>query len=270
MTLRQHLEKFGIKHFDDATYWDWGGKILSEVLSEKEFNHFEKLRKPLLKANSTPAQRLAFYEFIAKRSVAAVVHSTKADAICQSGEAIARKISSKKRILDIGCNSGYLTSWYATQHAESSVVGVDISYESVSTANQFFKELSLTNVKAIHGSPEVALKNEKFDCIIDSQSVFESFNRLKLLNWIEQSLEEDGLYVTVPQTANESEFEKYTREIESCNLEIVEFETVIFGDLGATNAYPLLVTKKTKDLRKFDASKAFQGLIEQLSIVRSS
>lgn len=241
--------------------------MLSKVMSEKEFHFFEKLRRPMMN-NPKPAQRLAFYEFIAKRGVAAVVHSTKADAICKSGEAIERKIGASLKILDIGCNSGYLTSWYANQHPAASVIGVDISYESVNTANRFFTELNLTNVQARHGSPEVVFGNEKFDCIVDSQSIYEAFNRRKILNWVEKSLDESGVFITVPQTTNAEDFDNYIKELESCNLEIVDFEVLIFSDLGAVSAYPLMVTKKRKNLNAFNSREAFQALFEQLSVAR--
>lgn len=267
MSLIKHLDQFGIKHFDNESYWAWGGQMLSQVMSEGEFHFFEKLRRPMMN-NPKPAQRLAFYEFIAKRGVAAVVHSTKADAICKSGEAIERKIGASRKILDIGCNSGYLTSWYANQHPASAVIGVDISYESVNTANRFFKELNLTNVQARHGSPEVIFRNEKFDCIVDSQSVYEAFNRRNILNWIEKSLDESGVFITVPQATNAENFDRYTRELESCNLEIIDFEALIFNDLGEVSAYPLLVTKKSKNLKAFNSSEAFQALIEQLTAAR--
>jgi 2-polyprenyl-3-methyl-5-hydroxy-6-metoxy-1,4-benzoquinol methylase len=267
MLLSEHLETFGIKHFDDESYWDWGGQKLSAALSEKEFKHFEKLRKPM-QGNPKSADRLAFYDFIAKRDVAAVVHSTKADAICKSGEAINRKIGESKKILDIGCNSGYLTSWYAAQHPTSSVLGVDISFESVNTANRFFIDLNLGNVNAKHGTPEVVCSRQKFDCIVDSQSVYESFNRTKILKWIVQSLEDDGMFITVPQTVNHKVFEQYVKELEFCNLEVVDFESVLFNDLGTIAAYPLLVTKISKSQKSFNSEEAFKDLVSQLDKMR--
>jgi 2-polyprenyl-3-methyl-5-hydroxy-6-metoxy-1,4-benzoquinol methylase len=76
------------------------------------------------------AEQLAFYEFIADPQIAGVVHSMKADAIRVCGQFVAERLTGP-RVLDVGCNIGYLSTWYARVHPAIQVTGVDISSASI-------------------------------------------------------------------------------------------------------------------------------------------
>ena len=265
MNLLEHLKRFGIIHFNDEEYWKWGGEILSKSIGEKGLNKLDKLRNPISKGKATPSEKLAFYNFIAKREIAAVSHSMKADAIRSSCEAITGNIKYPKSILDIGCNTGHITSWYSISFPGAKIIGIDISDESVKTANNFFSELKLKNIQAIVGSPEIALNNISFDYIVDSQSVYESFNRKKILLWISNQLKSGSSFITVPQTPNIVEFSKYIKEIEDFGMQIIYFQVVSFSDLGNKGAYPLLVVKSGVDNASFESNIAFKTLLQSIA-----
>ena len=181
--LRDHLESFGFKHFIDDEYWNWGGQEISKLISDKEFERFEKLQHAIQK---TPNQnKSAFYDFIASKNMQHIVHSMKYQAIISSGTVVDAYISKVKpeNVLDFGCNSGYLTSWYAKNHPTISFVGVDISEPSINLARSASEKMGLMNIKYFAGDYQVKLKN-KIDLGIETQTICEVFNRDKAISWI--------------------------------------------------------------------------------------
>ena len=76
-TLLAHLSSFGVQHFNDETYWEWGLGQLGDRLAEQT----DRLRDPIQDGTATPSQVRRFYDHIADPRVAAVVHSLNAVAI---------------------------------------------------------------------------------------------------------------------------------------------------------------------------------------------
>ena len=53
-----------------------------------------------------------------------LIHSMKSNEILNSGKSIMNEIKDNNNILDIGCNSGYLTSFYAKVLPKSNLIGL--------------------------------------------------------------------------------------------------------------------------------------------------
>ena len=142
--LLEHLSAYGLKYFDnDEDYFSWGGYGLGQKNS-KELN---KLRKPLQRGKAKPYEYRRFYEYIASPNVAAIVHSMKTCAIYETALAVTDNIGSTKTILDLGCCTGYLTTWYAKTCPMSNVIGIDFSGKSIVTAKKYKNKFELNNVE---------------------------------------------------------------------------------------------------------------------------
>jgi len=239
-TLNKHLETFGINRFTSSdTYFDWGGRILGQDVAETLNN----LREPLVEDRATDQERLAFYDFTMQSNIAGVVLSLKADAIRASGEAVAGRLEGATRILDIGCSCGYLTLWYAYLLPAAAVIGIDVSLTSVRTAKMYANEMQIKNAVFVGGDPRKALNGERFDAIVDTQSVLETSDRRPLLKWIAGALNDHGKFISVPQTGTRNIFKQYCEEIEHAGLVITAITPVPFSDLGEKGAYPLITAE---------------------------
>ena len=89
---------------------------------------------------------------------------------------ICKKELNPKRILDIGCDNGIVTCFYAILFPNSEVIGVDISENGIKCAKQLSEKLGLTNVKFM----EIGFRNikehffdQQFDIITSVRSLHE-------------------------------------------------------------------------------------------------
>ena len=75
------------------------------------------------------------------------------------------------RILDIGCDTGIQTCFFATFYPESQVTGVDQCEKSLQCARKLAERLGLTNVRFVQATlPELPpdLVSQKFDMVVSS------------------------------------------------------------------------------------------------------
>lgn len=233
LSLRDHLIKFGIQHFSDESYWSWGG----ETLGERQAQHLDKMRKPLVRGKPKKADLFAFYEYIAKPEVASVVHSLKADAIRATGEFASAHIQGK-RILDTGCGIGYLTSWYARTNPEAEVLGIDFSPSSIEVAKRYATKLGINNLQfnALDGNQFKPA--QPYDCIVDTQGMLDPQLDVKgfrlLLSWLQPG----GKLIAVPAFGALPLFEAFLDIVFSCNAAITSLDWLHFSDLGERGMYP--------------------------------
>jgi SAM-dependent methyltransferase len=252
--LKKHLEFCGLRCLDNDEYWAWGGEALEKKLNDKTWKKFETLRAIIVDGKANQTQRLAFYDFIADKKIEHILHSMKFNAILESGKKVTQYVDQfhPKSILDFGCNTGLLTSWYAKRNEKISVTGVDISYTSIQSARNLSNKLKLINIDFIEGNYQKKIK-DKFDLIADTQSIYEVPDRVKILQWISNSLlNENGIFISIPQAGNKEAFITFIREIISSGLYISNLEFISFQDLGAKGCYPVISAKKMKNEFKYD------------------
>jgi len=266
MNLKDHLEYLGIQNFPDNSYWDWGGEKIVNAIGISGLKKLEKLRKSIINNNASQSQRLSFYNYISNYKVSSIVHSMKADAIRASGEMVLKYMpTGSLKILDIGCNTGHLTTWYALNRTDSSITGIDISEIAIDTARIITKKLNIKNVEYINGDPSVELKLKKFDVIVDTQSVFEANNRKKMIELVSELTMLKGVFISIPQATNLHEFIKFTDEICSAGLNIYKTKPVVFSDLGEVGGYLMLIAGHEKPESNINIESDYNDLIENIS-----
>jgi len=252
--LRKHLEECGLRclHYDEQMAW--GHEILNKKFNKKNWEKFEILAKKVFNSTKKPNERLAFYDLIAEKNVEYVLHSHKFNAILQSGLKVSELIDVLQpiSILDFGCNTGHLASWYARRNQKINVTGVDISYHSIQAAKNLSKKFDLKNCNFIEGNYQKKI-DKKFDIVVDTQSIFEAPDRKKILRWISNSiLSENGSFISIPQTGNKEDFINFVGEITSAGLYISSLEFISFEDFDKKGCYPVICTKNSKIDFKYD------------------
>jgi len=95
-----------------------------------------------------------------------------------------------KRILDIGCASGYLTSKYSNNNQ---VIGIDISERSVRKAREVLNEAHRVNLEEYPWPDEVIKR--KYDIIICGELIEHLFAPENLIKYLKDLLGEKGAII---------------------------------------------------------------------------
>ncbi len=242
--LKSHLDSIGFRHFLGDDYWIWGGQELSKLILDKDFQKFEKLQHAIQK--NPKENKSAFYDFIASKKMQHVVHSMKYQAIFSSGQIVDDHIlkTNPSNVLDFGCNSGYLTTWYAKKYPAISFVGVDISEPSITLARSTTQKMSLDNLQFFAGDYQGKMENQ-FNLVVDTQTICEVFNRDRAINWISnRALSANGQLLSVAQTTNKDELASYINDLNKFGLYIQDLSFISFYDLGQRGCYPVILASK--------------------------
>lgn len=82
---------------------------------------------------------------------------------------VQEKLPDPRRVIDVGCDNGILTCFYAACHPDAEVVGLDICPESIACATELAKILDIPNVSFMQcsaGQIGDAFKAESIDQVI--------------------------------------------------------------------------------------------------------
>lgn len=256
-SLSEHLARYGFREFDSAElYRYWGGR----QLGDKKAKMFDRLRKPLEKEDARPDDVLRFYDFIADPEVAAVAHSLKTDAIRASGAAVWERIKGRKKILDFGCNIGYLTTWYA-QHRGNQVTGIDISEHSIAEANKMAEAQGCDNVNFRCGDARKILHDIRFDAIVDTQTLYTVHKKKQTLKHLCTLLNEDGILVTIPPIRSVEKISAYLELLSLSGFYTYALDFILFSALGEPDAYPIIEAGKLPERRAvIDVEAKYQAM----------
>ncbi len=142
--LRAHLAQWGLRRFtSDDAYFQWQRETLFPADLTILNRQVEVKRRPC----AGPADDILFYDLTAQPRIVPVLYSQRYNYYCEIGPRIAARIGSAPSILDIGCGVGILTTFYARQFPDRSIVGIDRSPASITVAQEKAKELGLANVR---------------------------------------------------------------------------------------------------------------------------
>ncbi len=175
-----------------------------------------------------------------------VVHSMKYQAIFSSGMVVDDCIlkTNPSSVLDFGCNSGYLTTWYAKKYPSISFFGIDISEPSIISARSTAQKMGLKNLKFLAGDYQAKIEN-KFDLVVDTQTIGEVRNRDRVINWISnKALAMTGELISVPQTKTKEDLISYIKDFNNYGLYIKDLKLISFYDLGQRSCYPVILASK--------------------------
>lgn len=242
-SLAKHLLCYGIRPLYGDSYERWVSSVLTRKVIAKIGRYLE-MDQPRYGS-------LEFLNYIGDPKIAGVWWSKKADAICASGDAIINRLPAGGKILDVGSGIGYLTTWYALQDSRQTVVGVDISPQTIRTARSYAEKLLIKNVKfecidiAAYGS------SDKYDVIIDTQSLYTIREIGKPLANLKNLLTSNGVIISIPALPTRAEEVEYLNAFNSAGLFLQSHDFVHHWDIEHMPcAFPLYVF--SKDENKID------------------
>lgn len=262
-SLTKHLLLYGIRHFKTDDYWAWAGSSLGE----KKARELDSLRHRVTKlgAKKYPRDVKAFYDAVACPETAPVILSMKADAIRASGEAVAERLAGRKNILDLGCGTGYLSTWYAG--LADRVTGVDFSEASIALAKKMAAKLKAKNARFLvfdlcaDAQPDIGL----FDAVVDTQTLSTVQNIPRALGNIKACLAPGGVLVSVPSLETARHARAYIRCLENAGFRLHSFEFIQYADCGSRGAYPVITASPQGKSIRVPLEKEYERIWKRLN-----
>jgi len=167
--LEAHLAWWGLRKFtSDETYFQWQRETLSP--SEITVLH----RQVEQKRCGSSADEVAFYDATAHPDILPVLYSQQYDYYLAIGARVADRICETRSILDVGCGVGILTTFYARQYPDKTIVGIDRSAVSIARAQEHTKTLGLTNVQFECLDLDHTVPTGSFDVILATHALVQA------------------------------------------------------------------------------------------------
>lgn len=143
-TLPEHLAWWGLRHIEtDAAYFAWQREVFTPQELATLHQHIEAKRL----ASDDPSAEIAFYDLTAQPRTVPALYSQRYEYYLQVGSRVVRHLNGASSVLDVGCGIGILTTFYAQQHPDCAVLGIDRSPASIDLARQRARELGVTNLR---------------------------------------------------------------------------------------------------------------------------
>lgn len=235
VSLLDHLLQYGIR--DQANMSDCPSP------EPRQIKRLELLSRPLNKGRPKKADIVAFYELLATPGVSTWAHSNKFDAIRVTGEFVMQELDGAS-ILDIGCNIGYLTSWYARQMPSSELMGIDLSPSSIDSAKRQAQKLGIGNVRYAVVDGGRFTPDPLFDCIVDTQGMIDAQSGTATLARILSWLKPGGKLICVPAIGTLTQWSTFLDALTPLSCQITTFNWLSFLGRGERDAYPGIVIRQ--------------------------
>jgi 2-polyprenyl-3-methyl-5-hydroxy-6-metoxy-1,4-benzoquinol methylase len=260
-SLVEHLATYGIQRFDDDDYWRWA----AEHLGERRAEELDRLREPLIESRASDEDRQALYELIAVEPFASVVHSSKADAIRATGQAVCELLAGRNAVLDVGCGLGYLTTWFAQAEADRSVLGIDRSRATVREATRHVPSSVKDRVRFEVVDIVRSRPAGRFDAVVDAQTLSDLDDPALAIRHVQSVLTDSGIVVSVPAIGTAAGLTRFLASFAAAGLTLSEFAWVAYRDLGERGAYPLLVLDSLRPTFHVDFEAEYNSILATFS-----
>lgn len=176
-----------------------------------------------------------------------------------------------KQIIDIGCDNGILTCFYAFMYPDAKVVGIDYIDESITCARNLAKKLALTNVSFENIKIE-NFNQEKFDTAISTAFIHEATGfsygcscdskldaqlAKNIACSISDILDLSATYISIERLSGADTIFKWIQASNAANLSI-NFEQsgkLEWASFGEKETFPIFVYKKESSRGTIDYSR---------------
>ncbi len=236
-TIDQHLQKYGIRHFakvDDYTDW-LESKLSADQIQEMHDSVFRLAREP------NPENIRAISDLIADAQYGPRVLSHHADVIKQSGLHVDTLLRGRREVLDVGCATGFLTTWYAISSPHGHVTGVDFSGNAIELAKEYAEQIRINNVQFHTMDITQAVPDGLFDAIVGTHC-FEALPDLdEVAGELGGHLNNAGILVSVTRSPNDLDI---AESFQTAGLRVSPSRYFEASDFGETTRYEIVIGKK--------------------------
>ena len=168
LDIARHLAAWGLRNFpDEDSYYAWQRQSLSG-------ERLRLLQQAAQTRHEGGGADQAFYDLAASPDVLPVLYSQRYGYYHVLGPAIVNVLEGARRVLDVGCGVGVLTTWYATCFPNVTFLGIDRSLKSIEVARRYAQSVHLENVSFAHCEIPQHEISGTFDTIVSTQTLFQS------------------------------------------------------------------------------------------------
>ena len=268
-SLRKHLTNFGFKffnNFDQYEFWKenyFEKSNISFDTKKKYLRFLEKTRR-----NKSYSLDNDFYDLIAKqKNLMLITHSMKSNEILNSGLSVINELKENSNILDIGCNAGYLTSFYAQIFPNSNFIGFDKSRNSILQASRIFNFEQRNNL--ILSYDHNILKKYRFNFVTDTQCLC-TLNKKELfaiLELLKSSLHSNVKIISISNLRNEENADIFLKLFLKKGLFVESISPLFVDTLSGTVAYTKIIFTKKNNNDNHNLNLYFKNVRKKISIV---
>jgi SAM-dependent methyltransferase len=177
---------------------------------------------------------------------------------------IKHHIKEPKKILDLGCDNGLATCFYAILFPDSEVIGIDIKENGIRCAQSLAKKLNLTNVSFFKMDFRNILEHfsrNTFDLItslrslheilgefpVKSEDWFADNDRFILLNLVQILLKDElSEFISCERLSGENSISMWISLLKQAGLFVAESHFIDFHEIGQEQQMPVLVINQQK------------------------
>lgn len=268
-SLKKHLINFGFKFFNNYDQYDfWKENYLkkSNISIDIKKKYLRFLEKNQLKLSYKLGDD--FYDLIAKqKKLMLITHSMKSKEILSSGLSVINELKKNCNILDIGCNSGYLTSFYAKIFPDSKFIGFDKSKNSILQAYKILNFEQYNNLVLSHEYD--ILRNGRFNFIIDTQC-FCTLNKkelLAILDILKKSLHSNVKIISISNLRNEKNADIFLKFFFKKGLFVESISPLFVDTLNGIVAYTKIIFSKKNNNYNYNLNLYFSMVRKKISVV---
>ena len=196
-----------------------------------------------------------------------ITHSLKSNEILNSGLSVINELKENSNILDIGCNSGYLTSFYAKEFPYSNFIGFDKSKNSILQAFNIFNFKEYNNLVLSYDYN--ILNKYRFDFITDTQC-FCTLNKKQLysiLEHLKKSLHSNIKIISISNLSNEKNADIFLKLFKDKGLFVESISPLLVNTLSGIVAYTKIIFTKKKNNNNHDLNLYFNNIRKKISVV---
>lgn len=156
---------------------------------------------------------------------------------------VIQELKAKKCLLfgmvgaDFGCGGGYFTSLLASEVGpEGKIYAIDVQEDALKEAQEFLKNLNITNVRFLHQDLEknCGLNDSSVDFVFISQVLYQSETPENIIKEAKRALKTNGYLIIIEPRENNPLFlgqkvyssEKLLDFINAQNFKIEDFKTI--------------------------------------------
>ena len=168
LDIARHLAAWGLRNFpDEDSYYAWQRQSVSG-------ERLRLLQQAAQARREGGGQDQHFYDLAASPEMLPVLYSQRYGYYQVVGPAVVEALAGGRRVLDLGCGVGILTTWYAVCFPNATFLGIDRSRKSIEAARQFAQSVHLKNVSFAHCDVPQHEIPGVFDTIVSTQALFQS------------------------------------------------------------------------------------------------
>ena len=208
--LQHHLHRYGLRYFADGGYYDdWTSSRLKSANARRYGTLMARCH-----ADPTRENLDEVTNFSVQDNVFPLLHSQQTGTIGAAGEYISKQLAGRMNILDVGCDAGYLTTWYAHLDPQRTVLGIDSSKQAIALARRFADKFGITNVDFRN---QDVTKNDlggPYDAIVESFVLNGDFWDLPaIFQALRSALATGGVFIFVERLRNQERVDQFVESL---------------------------------------------------------